>query len=170
MPKDKLIKRLEWYYPTEKYNAWLFAGITLYVFIAFEFSNSFFLIYGLLLMTFILFQGQHYWKLKLYLLKNKEISQAKNLKLFRMCKKINTVMIAIIPVLLLLQWIMIKDNSDNKNLILWGLLANLIGLLEHINYYYRQLMIDNLPDLMYVIRNKTLKVASLKKDIEEGRL
>ena len=53
----------------------------------------------------------------------------------------------------------IKEN----NLLLLGILANVIGVLEHINYYHRQLMIDNLSDIKYLLRNKRLKVASLKK-------
>ncbi len=170
MQKSKLIRRLQWYYPTEKFNAWLFLGITIYVTIAHNLSNSFFLIYGLLLMTFILFQGQHYWKLKLYRLTNKNFNQTKNIQFFKRCKKINFILILLIPVVFALQWVVSKDTSRENNLILWGLLANTVGVFEHINYYYRQLMIDNVSDIRYLIQNKKLKVASLKKDLNENKL
>lgn len=169
MLKDKLIKRLEWYYPTERLNAWASVGLMLYVLISYEPTHTFFLLYGLLLMSFILFQGQYYWKLKLYRLKNTEIDQASNLKLFRRCKQINVMMIAFLPILLVGQWLIISHTPDT-HLFLWGLLASIVGILEHINYYHRQLMIDNLPDLKYLIRYRRLKIASLKKDLDENKL
>jgi hypothetical protein len=89
MRKDKIIKRLEWYYPTELFNAWLFTGIMLFVIYTYKIADALFLVYGLTIMTFILFQGQHYWKLKLYRLTNKKFDEAKNLKLFRKAKRIN---------------------------------------------------------------------------------
>jgi len=169
MRKDKIIKRLEWYYPTELFNAWLFTGITLFVIYTYKITDTFFLVYGLTIMTFILFQGQHYWKLKLYRLTNKKFDETKNLKLFRRAKQINMVLIAIIPFVLGLQWLTTNTIIEN-NLFLWGILANVIGVLEYINYYHRQLMIDNLSDIKYLLRNKRLKVASLKKDLDESKI
>jgi len=57
-----------------------------------------------------------------------------------------------------------------ESLISWGILANLFAVLEHINYYNRQLMIDNFADLEYLKRNKKLKVASLAKDLKENKI
>jgi len=57
-----------------------------------------------------------------------------------------------------------------NNLFLWRILANVIGVLEHINYYHKQLMVDNLSDVKYLLRNKKLKVASLKKDLDESKI
>jgi len=53
---------------------------------------------------------------------------------------------------------------------LWGILSNIFAILEHINYYNRQLMIDNSSDLEYLKRYKRLKVASLAKDLKENKL
>lgn len=156
MTKAKLIKRLQWYYPTERFNAWLFLGVTVYVAIKYPLSYSFLLIYGLLLMTFILFQGQYYWKLKLWRLTNKHFDQTQNINLFRKCKKVNIILILLIPFFFILQWVIVKDKKIEDNLFLWGVLANIVGILEHINYYHRQLMIDNLSDIRYLIRNKRL--------------
>jgi len=170
MLKNRIIKRLQWYYPTERFNAWLFTGITLFVIYTYKITDAFFLVYGLMIMTFILFQGQHYWKLKLFRLANKKFDQAKNLKLFRIAKQINVVLIAIIPFVFTLQLMTINKSVKENNLFLWGILANVIGVLEHINYYHRQLMIDNLADLKYLLHNKRLKVASLKKDLDESKI
>jgi hypothetical protein len=53
---------------------------------------------------------------------------------------------------------------------MWAVFANIFGILEHVNYYNRQLMIDNTQDLNYVIRNRKLKIASLAKDLKENKL
>jgi hypothetical protein len=84
-------------------------------------------------MTFILFQGQHYWKLKLFQLTNKKFDEVKNLKLFRRAKQINMALIAIIPFVFGLQWLTSNRPIAESNLFLWGILANVIGVLEHIN-------------------------------------
>jgi hypothetical protein len=59
---------------------------------------------------------------------------------------------------------------ESKNLFVLAIIANTFGILEHINYYYRQLMVDNIYDWRYLITNKKLKVASLKKSIEKGEI
>lgn len=51
-----------------------------------------------------------------------------------------------------------------------GVLANVFGVLEHINYYNHRLMIDNLSDLEYLKRNEKLKIASLAKDLKENEI
>lgn len=170
MSKAKLIKRLQWYYPSERFNAYLFTLIIVYVVYSYPLSRSIFLIYGLILMTFILFQGQHYWKLKLYRLTNKTFNEEQNIKLFRTTKKINIFLIIFIPIVFAVQWKINTQKTAQDELLLWGILANLVGVLEHTNYYHRQLMIDNLADLKYLIRNKKLKIASLKKDLDENRI
>jgi hypothetical protein len=52
----------------------------------------------------------------------------------------------------------------------WATAANAFGILEHINYYNRQLMIDNTSDLNYLMRYKKLKIASLAKDLSENEI
>lgn len=170
MGKVRLIKRLKWYYPTERFNAFLFLSITIYVPFRYAFINVIFLIYGLILMTYILFQGQHYWKLKLYKLTNKYFEQKKNLALFRKLKRTNIVLILCIPVVLLVQLFLSNWSIKSDNLFGWAVVANIVGILEHINYYHLQLMIDNLSDVKYLMKNKKLKIASLKKDLDENEI
>ena len=79
-------------------------------------------------------------------------------------------MIALIPLVFIIQILQNNWQIIPENLIIWGLLANVFGILEHINYYNRQLMIDNLSDIKYLQRNKKLKIASLAKDLKENEL
>jgi hypothetical protein len=88
MSKINLIKRLSWYYPMEKMHAFLtFPAIAIYFIYNQPFSNIIFLLYGLAICIFILFQGQLYWNLKLCRLQGKTIEQEKNLTFFRISRK-----------------------------------------------------------------------------------
>ena len=171
MSKQKLIKRLKSYYPMERLHAFVtFPAILIYLIFNNSFSNIFFLLYGILVCIIILIQGQHYWKLKLYKLINKPFNQEKNLTIFRNSKKINLILISLIPIIFIIQLYKNDWKIIPENLILWAILANFFAVLEHINYYNRQLMIDNSADLEYLKRNKKLKIASLAKDLKENEL
>ena len=169
MSKKELIKRLTWYYPMERMHAFItFPLISIYLIYTSSLSDIMFLVYGLVLCIFILFQGQHYWKLKLSKLTGKTFDQNKNLRFFRKSKKINLVMMGLIPIMFIIQLYLINWTVKTEKLMIWAIIANVFGILEHINYYNRQLMIDNASDLNYVIRNRKLKIASLAKDLKEN--
>lgn len=170
MNKQKLIKRFKSLYLVERFHAFVsFPLMVLYLMLNYSFADIFFLVYGLLVCTIILIQGQHYWKLKFYRLINKPFNQDKNLKSFNNSKILNLVLIALMPILLGIQIFQNNWHIISKGLIL-GVLANAFAVLEHINYYIRQLMIDNWADLNYLMRNKRLKIASLAKDLKENEL
>lgn len=138
--------------------------------VKFGFPDTLFLTYGLFLMTVILFQGQHYWKLKLYRLTHKHFDQHKSIELFKKCRRLNILLIALIPIIFFVQLCLNQWAIKPENLLVWAVAANVFGVLEHINYYHRQLMIDNVADVQYLVRNRKLKIASLKKDIEQNEL
>ena len=77
-------------------------------------------------------------------------------------------MIGLIPIMFIIQLYLINWTVKTEKLMFWAIIANVFGILEHINYYNRQLMIDNASDLNYVIRNIKLKIASLAKDLKEN--
>jgi hypothetical protein len=52
----------------------------------------------------------------------------------------------------------------------WAVGLLLSALLEQINYFHVQLMVDNVRDVRWVMRNRRLKEASLAKDIRQSRL
>lgn len=171
MSKQKLITRLKGYYPMERFHAFVtFPLILVYLSLKNSFTDIFFLLYGLLICIVILIQGQHYWKLKLYRLIDKPFNQEKNLNIFRNSKKLNLVLIGLIPIIFGIQIYQNDWQIIPENLMVWGILANVFAVLEHVNYYNRQVMIDNSSDLEYLKRNKKLKISSLAKDLKENEL
>ena len=171
MSKNTLIHRLNKTYNMEMSHAFItFPAIAIYLLFTRSPLDILFLLYGLFLCIFILFQGQHYWKLKLYKLTGKPFNQIKNLTFFRKSKTINLIMVGLIPLIFIIQLFFDNWTIKNENLMFWGIVANVFGVLEHVNYYKRQLMIDNKQDLNYVIRNRKLKIASLAKDLFENEI
>lgn len=105
----------------ERFHAFVtFPLIAVYLILENSFSDILFLLYGLLICIIILIQGQHYWKLKLFRLINKPISQEKNLTIFKNSKRLNLLLIALIPIIFGIQ---ISQNNWRiipENLITWG--------------------------------------------------
>lgn len=171
MSKRKLIDRLRWYYPLERTHAFLtFPGMLVYVILNNSLSSVLFLAYGLLVCIFILIQGQHYWKLKLYRLTDKPFDQEYHIRLFKKAKAINRILILIIPISFGFQLYLDNWTYRPDMLFLGALAANLFAVLEHVNYYHIQLMIDNYADLSYLIKNQRFKIASLAKDLQDGEI
>lgn len=171
MSRKRLIERLRWYYPMEKFHAFVtFPGLLIYSIFSLPIQSIIFLSYGLIICTAILYQGQHYWKLKLKRLKGEQYDNEGNIRFFLSSKKINRILIALIPVFFLIQLSLQNWSIWGNEMLFWGILANAFAVLEHINYYHTQLMIDNPQDLKYVIRNRKLKKASLAKDLVENKI
>ncbi|HET8803559.1 MAG TPA: hypothetical protein VFM72_03205, partial [Aequorivita sp.] len=169
MGKQELIKRLRWYYPLEKLHAFVsFPLLTIYFLSKYPVLKSIWFIYGMLVCMFILYQGQKYWQLKLWRLEGMPFSQGKNLRFFRKAKQINLLLFIGIPIILGLQILIVDWATQDFPIIFWSILANAFAVLEHINYYHTQLMVDNAADFKYIIRNKKLKTASLAKDLSEN--
>ncbi len=167
--RDRIIKRLSWYYKVEGINAiWIFA---LGVYLCLKFGiHAILLGYGIAFVVFILIQGTHYWRLKFFALQGKPIQQEQELDRFKKFKTINEILIGLIPVFVLLQWYISGKGFAEDNHLVWAILANVFAVLEHINYYYYQLTYDNSYDVKYLLHNRKLKPASLKKDIRDGRI
>ena len=171
MIKTELVQRLKKTYLMERSHAFFtFPAITVYLLFNHSPLDILFLLYGLLLCIFILFQGQHYFKLKLQSLKGITFDQNRSLLFFRQAKKLNLIFIVLIPFVFILQLFLYNWTIKTENLIYWAFAVNIFGILEHINYYNRQLMIDNKSDLNYLLRNRKLKIASLAKDLKENKL
>ncbi|HZW78488.1 MAG TPA: hypothetical protein VFF21_09315 [Flavobacteriaceae bacterium] len=170
MDRQRLIKRLTWYYPLEKFHAFVTAPLLLiYANYLFSIKDSVFISYGLLVCIFILYQGQHYWKIKLHRLRNKPIDQQKTLKFFLRQKKINIVLLSAIPAIFLFQLWLNGGKIIDYKILFWGVFTNGFALLEYINYYHIQLMIDNQWDVEYVLKNRKLKTASLANDLRRRK-
>lgn len=171
MSKSELIHRLNRTYAMERSHSFItFPAITVYLLFTNSPIDIVFLLYGLILCIFILFQGQYYFKLKLQSLKGITIDQKTNLLFFKKSKKLNLIFLGLIPFVFILQIFLNNWTLKTENLINWAIAVNMFGVLEHINYYNRQLMIDNSSDINYVIKNRKLKVASLAKDLLENEI
>lgn len=171
MSRQRLIERLKWYYPLEKLHTFVtFPVLLIYLLYQNPIQNMILLSYGLLVCIFILYQGQLYWKLKLNRLTGKQIDQEKNIAFFKKSKRLNWIWISLMPIILLIQLYLQDWNINSNNLFWWAILANVFAILEHLNYYYRQLMVDNMYDFKYLLRNKKLKTASLAKDLREEKI
>jgi hypothetical protein len=87
MSKNELIQRLNKTYKMERSHAFFtFPAIAIYLLFNHSLVDILFLLYGLILCIFILFQGQHYFKLKLKSLHGNSFDQNKNLLFFRKSK------------------------------------------------------------------------------------
>ncbi len=171
MSKTRLIKRLKWYYPTEKFHTYVtFPVVLFYLLLTYPIINIILLSYGLIVCIFILYQGQYYWKLKLNALKGEYIEQNNNIKFFKKSKRLNSILILFMIPVLLIQLYVQGWSFGSNNMFFWGILVNLFAVLEHVNYYHTQLMIDNKYDFEYLLKNRKLKKASLAKDLIENKL
>lgn len=171
MSRKALIKRLRWYYPLEKIHAFFtFPLVIFYCFLYYPVIYILFVTYGLLVCISILYQGQLYWKLKLYRLTGKQFDQEKLLRQFSLWRKINGYLIKFIPFVFLI-WLYLSGWSLKPNRILfWSIAVNIFAVLEYINYYHRQLTIDKISDLKYLLINKRVKTAHLRKDLFNNKI
>lgn len=166
----RLIKRLDGYYKIEGFNAlWIFV-FSLYILFKNDIKEVVFLTYGIWFMVYILIQGTHYWRLKMLSLKGENFDQSYQIRLFKNFKRTNQVLCLGIPIVFAIQWYIYPDGMGTTSIFYWSLFTNAFAVAEHINYYHKQLSYDNLYDWQYLKRNKRLKVASLKKDLEEGKI
>lgn len=171
MSKTRLIERLQWYYPIEKFHAFVtFPVLLIYLLFTNPIKDLILLSYGLIVCIFILYQGQYYWKLKLNRLKGKYVEQNQELQFFKRTKRFNKIWIAGMLPIFIIQLYIQNWNLVSNDMFIWGIVANVFAILEHINYYHVQLMIDNKYDVAYVIKNKQLKKASLAKDLMENKI
>ena len=168
--KERLQKRLQRYFQVEGMNALMFFCVLIFLNIQFNSLHLIFLSYGMLMMCFILAQGTLYWWAKWSVLEDKPIFKNSLLRRFRSFKKVNIYGMILMPALLFIQWLVSGRSFVAGNFLGWAIAANGFAVLEHINYYHRQLMYDNKYDFKYLLRNKKLKDASLYKDLRENKL
>ena len=142
----------------EKFHAFVtFPVIVIGLLFKNSFQHIFFLIYGLLVCIYILYQGQKYWHLKLKRLTKVPFDQATNIQFFKKAKRINFILIAFIPFVFLLQYYQADLSFDERHRLLWAVSSNVFAVLEFVNYYYIQLSYDNASDLKYLAKHKKLK-------------
>lgn len=171
MTKQRLIKRLEWYYPLEKLHAYAtFPLIFIAVLVTNDLGSVLFLLYGLLVCIYILYQGQWYWKLKLMKLKNESFEQKMNIDFFKTSKRNNLILLGLMPIVLIAQYYYFNWTFIADNMMLWAVLSNLFAIAEYVNYYHIQLSIDNKYDWDYLVKHKGFKTSKLANDLMNNEI
>jgi hypothetical protein len=79
MTSPNLIRRLRYLYTTERNFVYVFSALTIYTAIAYPIRSVVLLLYGLVLIAYLLFQGQRYWQVKLSRLLNQPIQEVAQL-------------------------------------------------------------------------------------------
>jgi hypothetical protein len=170
MTSPNLIRRLRYLYTTERNFVYVFSALTIYTAIAYPIRSVVLLLYGLVLIAYLLFQGQRYWQVKLSRLLNQPIQEVAQLAFFHRAKRVTHWLFGLMPLVCLLQGLLVGWHITLTTRILLALLANGFAVLEYINYYHWQLMIDTLADVHYLRRHHKLKIASLASDLATQRL
>lgn len=124
-------------------------------------------VWAAFLNVMLLWQGSHYWILKLKVLLREEVDESLELSRLRRWKYRNLLWFYPMLVWMPLCWIAHSPTSGQVN---WAVGLLILALLEHVNYFHVQLMVDNASDARWLMRNGRLKEASLAKDLRQSRL
>lgn len=166
--KSKLVSRLQWYGPMERFNAVVFLpGVAVYLVWSHPDVASWPAVWAAFLNVMLLWQGSHYWILKLKVLLREEVDESLELSRLRRWKFRNLLWFYPMLVWMPLCWMAHSPTSGQVN---WAVGLLISALLEQVNYFHVQLMVDNASDVRWLMRNGRLKEASLAKDLRQSRL
>jgi hypothetical protein len=116
---------------------------------------------ALLSVSYLLVQGALYWQLKHSALSASAPLPSYFARLFKAFKVSNFVLLGGVALGFAIQ---IVSGGWNTQLA-WPLGIFLFAVLEHINYYYYQLMYDTSASVRYVLHNRRLRKAALGVDL-----
>lgn len=116
-----------------------FAAVTFTIVYFYHFSSnhSYALIYVLFVLNFILLQGSFYWFVNWKRLKDKKDVLPNLFKFFSGLKKVNMVLICIVPLILIMDIIILERTSCPVFLLILFVYA--FTIIEYINYFHIQL-------------------------------
>jgi hypothetical protein len=126
-------------------------------------------IYSAAMLALLLWQGTAWWLTMRGAVRSGPPGRvgARALRPFRVFKRVNWVLLALLPVALGVE-VLVAGR-----LRLFALLAGgacwVLAVLEQVNYYYRQLMYDNPSDLHWLLRNRRLKRSTLARALQRRR-
>ena len=168
--KEKLIKRLRYLWTWELFDIFFLPAVVIFSARTLQRSMGLFTIYSAGLVTWILWQGTAYWRLKLHAVQTDSEIEAKPLRrawsAFAVLKKVNWILIGMLPVLVVGQGLVGTAFHSSFDFIA-GLGLYVLAVLEQINYYHYQLMYDYPPDWRYLVEHRKLKRSSLNRALEK---
>jgi hypothetical protein len=163
--KEKLIKRLRYLWTWELFDSLFLPAVVIFASKMTQRPIGLVTLYSAGLVAWLLWQGAAYWRLKLRAVKTGSPIATSHLRRFAALKRVNWALIGALPVLLVgkgLTGAVFRSGLD----LVAGLGFYGLAVLEHVNYYYYQLMYDSPPDWRYLIENKALKRSSLNRALE----
>jgi len=166
--KEKLIKRLRYLGTWELFDSFFLPAVAILSAKAFQWSMGFLTIYSAGLVAWILWQGTVYWLLKFRAVQTDSRIAREPIRWFAVLKKVNWVLIGMLPILLGIQCLAGGSFNVSFDLVV-GFAFYTLAVLEQINYYYYQLMYDYPPDWRYLVACKKLKRSSLSRALEKLR-
>ena len=163
--KEKLIKRLQYLWTWELFDTFFLPAVFVWIVLMRDGRIGIFTIYSLLCLDLILWQGVAYWRLKLEAVRRDQPIDPYRLRPFQAWKKINWLVLGLLPFVLLIRGFLAGGWQFNFEL--WaGAFLYLLAFLEQVNYFYYQLMYDYPEDWKNLVRNRKLKKASLRRALE----
>jgi hypothetical protein len=169
MSKNVIIKQIRYLYVLEKTHTFItFPCLIIYLIFISPLVELVFPLYGFVVGVFILFQGQKFWKIKLYKINGKTFDNYSNLIFFRKSKKMNLLLIGLMPLVFIIHYYFNKSENNKLSALLSGMVSNIFAVLEYINYYHKQLMINNTSDFSYLRINKKFKKSALAKALQNN--
>ncbi len=163
--EEKLTRRLRYLWRWELFDSFFFPALVIFLSRTLDKPVGFFAIAGAGLVTWILWQGAAYWRLKLRTVKHDTEIAPQHLRRFAVLQKVNWILIGLMPVVFVILGMRGNFFRSGPELTV-GLGLYLLSILEQINYYHYQLMYDCPSDMRYLATHKRLKRSKLHRDLE----
>lgn len=163
--KGKLIKRLRYLWTWELFDSFFLPAVMIFAARIQRTPLGFFAVSNATLVTWILWQGAAYWRMKLRAVKNETTIAAQSLQKFRLMKTVNWGLIGLLPLLMIGKGVTGPAFRSDLD-VAAGLGFYVLAVLEQINYYHYQLMYDCPADWQYLLAHKRLKRSKLYRDLE----
>src|SRR5690625_3493677 len=126
----ELKNRLIYLFTGELFSVVVFTFLYFYYFSS---NTHYSLAFTLIILNFILLQGSFYWFIKLQRLKSKKIVFPTFYKSLKIFKKLNLVLICIVPLLFITDIVTHKQISVP---LFFALFVYAFTIIEYVNYYY----------------------------------
>ena len=164
----KLTRRLRYLWTFELLDSFLFPALLMWSSVRLDQRVGVFAIYSTGLVTFLLWQGAAYWRLKFRAHRTGSPIPLRYLTSFRVLRVVNWGLIGLLPIILAVTAGFGLIVGSALNLAAGaGLYA--LAVLEQVNYYHYQLMYDYGPDWQYLLERKGLKRSSLSRALARAR-
>lgn len=161
---DHLARRFRYLYTGEATAALFFIALSVlvdYTYDALSLYTSWAFWGAFLLLELLLVQGTYYWYHKYTSYNARKRMATAVLKSLRHCQRINWVLFIVVAMLFIVEFGHVSTATYVVSACIY-----VFALLEYINYFHVQLSYDNVADIRYLWKHRTLKVASLQRDFK----